>query len=310
MPPSRRRPAPQPPTGRPRVAGLRRPSGGRTQPPGSPAPVEPAQVESPQVEEAAHEPVDTAGDRVPGDGAPADVPEEPLAGVAVIGADESVLAGAESGAKEDDAAEDGGAGEDGAEDVPEEAASASPPRRSALVLPVALLVVALVLGGLGAFFFAQTRGVRNSTAASNTALVDSARTSEVNGQVQDAVEKAFSYNFSDIAATERAADEVLAGRARCQYGVVFEPVRTLAPEQKLVVTTRAVTSGVTVLDDDRATALVFVDQVTTRTTDNQTGGGAGMLRASVERLDGRWRITDVFMFGQTAEQQEQMSRCQ
>jgi Mce-associated membrane protein len=246
---------------------------------------------------------DTAiGDTATGDAVPADVPDEPVAGVAVIGEDEPAGTDTDTDTADDDDEDD--------EDEPAEPAGTTPRRGSSLVLPVALLVVAVVLGGLGAFFFAQARGVRSSTAASNTALVDSARTSEVNGQVQDAVEKAFSYDFSDIVATEKAADEVLTGRARCQYGVVFEPVRTLAPEQKLVVTTKAVTSGVTVLDDDRATALVFVDQVTTRTTDNQTGGGVGMLRASAERVDGRWKITDLVMFGQTADQQGQMSQCQ
>jgi Mce-associated membrane protein len=175
-------------------------------------------------------------------------------------------------------------------------------------VPVALLVVAVLLSGLGFFFYTQAHPA-GGTAAANQALVDSAKTSEASGQVQSAVEKAFSYNFSDIAATENAAKDMLVGKAKCQYDVVFEPVRKLAPEQKLVVTTKAVSSGVTVLSDNRATVLVFVDQVTTRTTDNQTGGGYGMLRVSAERIGDKWKLTDLFMFGQTSDQEQQMAKC-
>ncbi|TWP46344.1 hypothetical protein FKR81_36000 [Lentzea tibetensis] len=171
------------------------------------------------------------------------------------------------------------------------------------VLPAALVVVALLLVGLGVFF--QTR----DNATVDMALVDSAATAEVNGQVREGIEKAFSYNFADVDATEKAANELLTGAAKCQYNAVFGPVKTLAPQQKLVVTVKVVASGVTTLRDDRANVLVFVDQVTTRTTDNQTGGGTAMLQASALKSDGRWKIDNLVMFGQTAEQTEQMRQC-
>jgi len=86
-------------------------------------------------------------------------------------------------------------------------------------------------------------------------------------------------------------------------------VKTLAPEQKLVVTVRVVSSGVTSLEGDRATVLLFIDQVTTRTTDNQTGGGIAMMRVGAQRSDGRWKVDNMEMFGQTGDQSAEMAKC-
>ncbi|WP_367134807.1 hypothetical protein [Saccharothrix sp. HUAS TT1] len=176
--------------------------------------------------------------------------------------------------------------------------------KSTLVLTTALVVLAGLLLGLGLWFQGRADDVDY-----NQALVDSAGTTEVAGQAREAVEKAFSYNFADVAATEEAADELLVGKAKCQYDAIFGPVRTLAPEQKLVVTVKAVSSGVTSLDGDRATVLLFLDQVTTRTTDNQSGGGIAMMRASAQRVNGRWKVDNMEMFGQSADQAAGTSKC-
>ncbi|MEV8436925.1 hypothetical protein AB0425_06105 [Actinosynnema sp. NPDC051121] len=176
--------------------------------------------------------------------------------------------------------------------------------RSGLALPIALVVVAALLIGLGVWFQRQAGEVRY-----NEALVDSAGTTEVAGQAREAVEKAFSYNFADVSATEKAANELLIGKAKCQYNAIFGPVRTLAPEQKLVVTVKAVSSGVTELDGDRATVLLFLDQVTTRTTDNQSGGGIAMMRVGAQRVDGRWKVDNMEMFGQTGDQAAETAKC-
>jgi Mce-associated membrane protein len=182
--------------------------------------------------------------------------------------------------------------------------SSDGPARSGLVLPIALVVLAGLLVGLGVWFQGQAGNVRY-----NRALVDSAGTTEVAGQVREAVEKAFSYNFADISATEKAAGELLVGKAKCQYDAIFAPVRTLAPEQKLVVTVKAVSSGVTSLDDDRATVLLFVDQVTTRTTDNQSGGGIATMRVGAQKVDGRWKVDNMEMFGRTGDQAAEIAKC-
>ncbi|MDU0295159.1 hypothetical protein, partial [Saccharothrix longispora] len=176
--------------------------------------------------------------------------------------------------------------------------------RDGLLLPVSLVVVAALLVGLGVLFQVRAGEVRY-----DRALVDSAGTTEVAGQTREAIEKAFSYNFADVAATEDAANELLVGKAKCQYNAIFGPVRALAPEQKLVVTVKAVSSGVTSLSGDRATVLLFVDQVTTRTTDNQSGGGIAMMRVGAQRVDGRWKVDNMEMFGQSGDQAAETARC-
>jgi Mce-associated membrane protein len=176
--------------------------------------------------------------------------------------------------------------------------------RSPLLLPLVLLLVAAALAGLGFWFQTRSRDVHL-----NEALVDTGGTTEVSGQAREAVEKAFSYNFADVTATEKAANELLVGKAKCQYNAIFGPVKTLAPEQKLVVTVRVVSSGVTSLEGDRATVLLFIDQVTTRTTDNQTGGGIAMMRVGAQRSDGRWKVDNMEMFGQTGDQSAEMQKC-
>lgn len=178
------------------------------------------------------------------------------------------------------------------------------PSRPSWILPVALVVVGVLLGGLGGFFLFKSRAV-----SYDAALVDSATTSAVNGQVREAVEKSFSYNFADVESTEKAARELLTGKALCQYNAVFGPVKEVAPQQKLVVTVRVVSSAVSSLKDGRATVLVFADQVTTRTTDNQSGGGTAMLRVSAIDDGGRWKIDNMEMFGATADQTRQLQGC-
>ncbi|GAB2995143.1 hypothetical protein [Saccharothrix stipae] len=176
--------------------------------------------------------------------------------------------------------------------------------RTGLVLPIALVVVAGLLVALGVWFQSRADDVHY-----NQALVDSAGTTEVAGQTREAIEKAFSYNFADVAATEKAANELLVGKAQCQYNAIFDPVRKLAPEQKLVVTVKAVSSGVTTLDGDHATVLLFLDQVTTRTTDNQSGGGIAMMRVSARKVDGRWKVDNMEMFGQSGDQSAETAKC-
>ncbi|MFS8103663.1 hypothetical protein LFM09_41720 [Lentzea alba] len=271
MPPSRRRPIPTPPAGgRPKVAGLHRRASSTEEPAAEEASVEtPVEAaDTPSVEELK---APTAVDWTP----PPSKQPKPAAT-----ADKKK---AESAAA---------------------AEPASKPSTPAWVLPVALLLVAAVLGSLGTFFLIKSRSV-----SYDAALVDSATTSAVNGQVREAVEKSFSYNFADVESTEKAARELLTGKALCQYNAVFGPVKEVAPQQKLVVTVRVVSSAVSSLKGDRASVLVFADQVTTRTTDNQSGGGTAMLRVSAVDESGRWKIDNMEMFGATAEQNRQLQGC-
>ena len=272
MPPTRRRPVPSTPAGpRPKVAGLRKPDVD----PVAPAPeVEALEVEASEVAEA--EAVETAEVAEAAPPAPRPVGRRKKVSAEIP---DSVL-------------------------LPPKPVAKAPRAGNGLVLPLVLVVVAALLVGLGTWFQSQANSVRL-----NDALLDSAGTTEVSGQVREAVEKAFSYNFTDVTSTEKAANELLVGKAKCQYNAIFGPVRTLAPEQKLIVTVRAVTAGVTYLDGDRATVLLFLDQITTRTTDNQSGGGIAMMRVGAQRVDDRWKVDNMEMFGQTGEQTAEMQKC-
>ncbi|MDQ2582572.1 hypothetical protein CKY47_00925 [Saccharothrix yanglingensis] len=316
MPPSRRRPVPSTPTGgRPRVAGLRK---------------RPEHAGQRADDAGTTDAAGTAADLAPGQ--PADGPADDRVDDRPAEASARV-----PGLIEPRGADEDGAGEDGADGGPPEPAPRPRPTgrrkrageavaasvlddepgagesgrgtgdrsgRDGLLLPVSLVVVAVLLVGLGVLFQVRAGEVRY-----DRALVDSAGTSEVAGQTREAIEKAFSYNFADVAATEAAANELLVGKAKCQYNAIFGPVRALAPEQKLVVTVKAVSSGVTSLSGDRATVLLFVDQVTTRTTDNQSGGGIAMMRVGAQRVDGRWKVDNMEMFGQSGDQAAETARC-
>ncbi|OXM44673.1 hypothetical protein CFP71_39900 [Amycolatopsis thailandensis] len=149
--------------------------------------------------------------------------------------------------------------------------------------------VAVVMAGLAGWFAVEARDA-TSVLAHNTALTDVATTAEVSDQIGKALGTVFSYRYDDPAKSEQAAKEVLTGPALGQYDQLFAQVRGLAAEQKLVVTSTPVVSGVKVLDGDRASLLVFLDQTGVR-GDGQRSTGAAQLSVSAERSDGRWRVT-------------------
>ncbi|RSN16812.1 hypothetical protein DMC63_22405 [Streptomyces sp. WAC 05977] len=178
-----------------------------------------------------------------------------------------------------------------AEDVPEEVLEEPPAvvapvrRRGAMVFGA----VALVMAGLAGWFAIEARDVK-AVLAHNTALTDVATTAEVSDQIGKALGTVFSYRYDDPAKSEQAAKEVLTGPALGQYDQLFAQVRGLAADQKLVVTSTAVVSGVKVLDGDRASLLVFLDQTGVR-GDGQRSTGAAQLSVNAERAEGKWRVT-------------------
>ncbi|SDX53645.1 Mce-associated membrane protein [Amycolatopsis xylanica] len=157
--------------------------------------------------------------------------------------------------------------------------------------PLVLMVVAVLLCGLGAWFTVEAGDLRSSPAASNRALVDVGATAEVNSAVTLAVNRIFSYSYDKTDVTEKAASAVLRGKAQETYHQLFAQVRQLAPQQKLVLTTRVVSSAVQSLDGTHARLLVFLDQSA------QRGGtesvAASQLSVTAERQDGTWVITDL-----------------
>ncbi|MFD0537340.1 hypothetical protein ACFQY7_29905 [Actinomadura luteofluorescens] len=114
--------------------------------------------------------------------------------------------------------------------------------RTRLVILLGALTIAL--GGAAAWSNAQERDLTGAASAQNDALSDNGRTAEVKGQVTTAVNTVFSYNYADVAKTEKAAQELLTGKAVQQYNQLFALVRKQAPQQKQVLTTAVTDSAV------------------------------------------------------------------
>ncbi|AHH99665.1 hypothetical protein [Kutzneria albida] len=155
---------------------------------------------------------------------------------------------------------------------------------------IGLIVLCL---GLGGWFRWQATTLWDDPAAQNQALVDPSGTSQVASEIGDALGKVFSYRYDNTAQTEQAAKQVLAGDALGQYDKLFAEVRKQAPAQKLVLTTKAVLTGVSLLDGDRAQLLVFLDQSATRGDNNQSAVAPAQLTVTAQRQDGHWRITGL-----------------
>lgn len=166
----------------------------------------------------------------------------------------------------------------------------SPMWRNPLVVIGAVIIVFTALAG---WFGTESYQLNNDSASSNIALVDSEATSSVIGQVTSAVQTVFSYNYTDTAHTEQAAQAVLAGSAIQQYNQLYAEVKKQAPVQKLVLTTTVQSVGVKVLSADRAELVVFVDQHAVRTDNSQNSSGPAQLSVNAERFNGVWKITNM-----------------
>ncbi|MFG2090906.1 MULTISPECIES: hypothetical protein [unclassified Spirillospora] len=167
--------------------------------------------------------------------------------------------------------------------------------RIRLVVFLGALTMALV--GTAAWAADQESSLTGAASAENAALSDNARTSEVRGQITTAVNTVFSYNYADVAKTEKAAQELLTGKAVQQYNQLFALVRKQAPEQKQVLTTTVTNSAVKSLTGDRARLLVFADQRNTRTDKNETSYSAAVFAVDAIHTDGKWKITAIDTLG-------------
>jgi Mce-associated membrane protein len=161
---------------------------------------------------------------------------------------------------------------------------------------VALVAVVLVALGTAAWLHGQTNALLESAAMSNRALLDPARTAEVSGQVRDAVERVFSYDFARLDDNERAAAAMITGPFAADYRRQFARVRQLAPGQQAVVVATVPALAVKLLDGDRAVVVVFIDQQANRGGQAQPLLAAGRLRVTAQRVTGSWKIADVQPF--------------
>lgn len=185
---------------------------------------------------------------------------------------------------------------------PADAEAESPERRTPrlrISLPALLCVLTVLLGVFAAWAFTSAATLRDDPGRRNTALTDIARTSEVKGQITEAVGAVFSYDYASTEKSDRAAKTYLTGKAVQQHQDMLAEVREQAPKQKLVLTTTVTESAVERLDGDRARLLVFADQSNTRTgTKEETTYAAAMFAVDAVRKDGRWQIAAIDTFTQ------------
>ncbi|MFE9044528.1 hypothetical protein ACFYOG_26970 [Streptomyces sp. NPDC007818] len=156
------------------------------------------------------------------------------------------------------------------------------------VVPVA--VTGLLLAG-GAFFHGAHQ-LRSTPSARNQALIDTAATNRVAGDVSEGLARIFSYTPTSADAAERSAATVLAGRAARQYTDLFAQVRKSLVQQRVTLATQAVRTGVIELHGDTARLLVFLDQVSRRDKGAATSAAA-QLTVTARFQDDRWQITDI-----------------
>lgn len=309
MPPSRRQPS-TPPSRRPRVAGLRKPASDETaaERTGRLPAVPPAETKKPRPRPAPRpapkpEPVEADSGQL--DTAPsaedtavfaAVETEEPQVDALTGEPEETPARPAPRRKKRDtgiakptDVAEAEAAASEASESSEE---PAGPKAQRPYVVAGALVLVALILGGL-AFWF-KSEEVKVSEATSNTALLDVAKTAQVKDAVSKAAESLFSYDFNNIKKTEDAANDLLANDdVRNKYNSLMGEVKRLAPAQKMVVTCKVTRAAVIMLNDDLAKVMVFVDQTSTRTDTKKTTAGTAQLHLNAQLQGDKWKITDM-----------------
>ncbi|MFI7677755.1 hypothetical protein [Actinophytocola sp. NPDC049390] len=161
---------------------------------------------------------------------------------------------------------------------------------------IVVAVVAVVLGALAFFFRGEAQDLTSGD--KNTALTDPAATSQVKGQLTNAIKRTFSYNYADLASTEKAVKENLVGKALCEYDLLFGQVKEYAPKQKIVLDTTVRELALVRIDGDRAEALVYIDQLSTRVDVNKTVAVGGQFAVQAAKHGDHWKITEFDMFGQ------------
>jgi Mce-associated membrane protein len=163
-------------------------------------------------------------------------------------------------------------------------------------VPVLLGGAAVVLAAFAVVAGIQAHNLRGQQSSRNTALTDAAATSQVQRQVDSAINTVFSYNYADTGTTRAAAQRLLTGAAVREYDSLFKLVETDAPAQHLVLTTKVSSSGVELLEGDRARVLIFADQRDTRMTTHQTSYAGAMFAVNAVRQGGRWKIENIDTF--------------
>ncbi|MEU0463334.1 hypothetical protein ABZ215_04965 [Amycolatopsis sp. NPDC006131] len=152
---------------------------------------------------------------------------------------------------------------------------------------VSVLTAVIVLAGGFAGWAAVQAGQWRT---SNAALADPAATAEASEQISAALKAVFSYDYGNLARTERAAASVLVDDAVTQYRDTFAAAQEQAVSQKLIRTTTVASLGLQDLDGDSARALAFLEQQTLNTTSGQQTSSSAALSVVARKVDGAWKI--------------------
>lgn len=307
QPPRRRHnPPPAAPTRRPRVAGLRKPSGPGPGKEGKGRPEADGVEDTRDTEIIPAVPADEAAKPSPRPKSRRTRPEtsqRPGSEAAALRRERPRAEAAEPVAAEmddevDDEVDDGYSGGRFRRLLSAGAGAGSAAARpGGLMMPITLGVITVLLGGFAFFAWSQWQNLSGGVAVENTALTDQPATSEVIGEVTSAVNTLFSYNYTNLGKTEQAVPNLLTGNATCQYNLIFKTVQQQAPAQKLVLTTTVVNSAVQMLQGDNARVLLVVDQRDVRaTTNQQSETTAAFAVNATQGSDNRWKISGIDTF--------------
>ncbi|HEX3779664.1 MAG TPA: hypothetical protein VHX38_08335 [Pseudonocardiaceae bacterium] len=160
-------------------------------------------------------------------------------------------------------------------------------------------IVAVLLAAFGVYAGLQWHATATDANAQNTAYIDTATTSQVKGEVIDAIQKVLTYTYANPQQTQQDAHNVLTGSALCQYDALFKTVLAQAPSQKITVTTSIdqSNSGVEQLQGDQARLLLLINQESTRGSDGQKITSQAVLEVGAISQGGSWKVDNLSTFG-------------
>lgn len=156
-----------------------------------------------------------------------------------------------------------------------------------------LLVVAVLLIAAAATLQVLAVSARGEDNVGNRALVDAAATDTLKADVGTALVRLFSYDAANPEPTRQAADELLAGKARQQYDLLFDTLEKKAPGQRLTLTAEVQVAAVKELEGDKGSLLVLLDQASQRASDKEASLSAAQLSIDVERIGRTWKVTGI-----------------
>jgi Mce-associated membrane protein len=293
MPPSRRRPpASQPPSRRPRVAGLRKPEGQQSP------------DNAPEVDE-------TPTQTIPAATLPTPAPRNTDGSTTTAGAEESMAARrarrtagkapVDEPAPEPEEEEAEETKVDSGKGVPGWVGSIGSGARgmadSTKILVLA--IAAVLLACVGAFCGLMWHNTADNATTSNTAYVDTGTTAKVVSDVVNAMQRVLTYTYANPNQTAQDAQNLLTGSAQCQFNELYKTVRAQAPAQKITVTASIDTknSGVEMIQGDQARLLLMVYQESTRGSNGQQATSEGVLEVGAIMQGDTWKVDNISTFG-------------